>query len=141
VTESTVGLTIAQAMPRSWFALLALAAVCGCAPSFPEGVTGQVVTEDTRSGVPCRLRLWRGAIRPIDGTGEALAEASVTSGRPFEAALRPTGAPDPGAGLLWLTVECEGYFVKVRGIEWSGARTLLPAVDVGQVWVPKRKGS
>jgi hypothetical protein len=108
--------------------------------SFPEGVTGQVVTEDARAGVPCQLRLWRGAIRPLDGRGEALAEARVASGGPFETALRPTGVPDTGEGRLWLTVECEGYFVKVRGVEWSGPRTLLPAVDVGPVWVPKRKG-
>jgi len=120
--------------------LLAAALASGCSSSFPEGVTGEVVTEDTRAGVPCRLRLWRGAIQPLDGRGEALAEAAVKSGAPFEAALRSTGVRDPGEGSLWLTVECEGYFVKVRGIEWKGARTLLPALDVGQVWVPKRKG-
>ena len=120
-------------------ALVAAALACGCSSPLPEGVTGQVVTEDTRPGVPCRLRLWRGAIQPLDGRGEALAEAAVKSGAPFEAALRPTGVEDPGEGSLWLTVECEGYFVKVRGIEWKGARTLLPAVDVGPVWVPKRK--
>ena len=119
--------------------LLVVAFTCGCSSSFPEGVTGEVVTEDTRPGVACRLRLWRGAIQPLDGRGEALAEAQVQSGRPFEAALRPSGVRDSGEGSLWLTVECEGYFVKVRGVEWKGARRLLPAVDVGQVWVPKRK--
>ena len=119
--------------------LVVVALTCGCSSSFPEGVTGEVVTEDTRPGVACRLRLWRGAIQPLDGRGEALAEAQVQSGRPFEAALRPSGVRDSGEGSLWLTVECEGYFVKVRGVEWKGARRLLPAVDVGQVWVPKRK--
>ena len=121
--------------------LVAAALACACCrSSVPEGVTGEVVTVDTRPGVSCRLRLWRGAIQPLDGRGEALAEAAVKSGAPFEAALRSTGVKDPGEGSLWLTVECEGYFVKVRGIEWKGARTLLPAVDVGPVWVPKRKG-
>jgi hypothetical protein len=119
--------------------LLALAATSSCAPSLPEGVTGEVVTEDGKRDVPCLLRLWRGAIRPLDGRGDPLASARVASGKPFEAALRPTGASDPGTGSLWLTVECDGYFVKVRGVEWSGPRRLLPAVDVGPVWVPKRK--
>lgn len=119
--------------------LAAAAALSACAAPFPEGVTGEVVTEDARSGVPCLLRLWRGAIGPLDRRGEALALARVRSGAPFEAALQPTGARDPGQGRLWLTVECEGYFVKVRGIEWSGARTLFPAVDIGPVWVPKLK--
>lgn len=116
---------------------LATVAAPACVPPFPEGLIGEVVTEDSRSGVLCALRLWRGAIGPLDGRGEALAEARVRSGRPFEAVLRPTSARDPGSGRLWVTVECEGYFVKVRGVEWAGVRTLLPAFDIGVVWVPK----
>ena len=114
------------------------AGASACAGVVPEGLVGQVVTEDSRAGVPCALRLWRGAIGPLDGRGEALAQANVRSGGPFEAALTPTQAVDPGSGRLWVTVECEGYFVKVRGIEWSGLRRLLPAFDIGLVWLPKR---
>ena len=126
-------------MSRLRLLALAAAALSACAAPFPEGVTGEVVTEDARPGVPCLLRLWRGSIGPLDGRGEAIALASVQSGAPFEVALRPTGARAAAEGRFWLTVECDGYFIKVRGVEWSGARRLLPALEIGQVWVPKRK--
>lgn len=120
--------------------LLGAALACGCGRALPEGLAGEIVTEDGRAGVPCALRLWRGAIRPLDGSGDPLAETHVRSGQAFEVALRPTGAADPGAGLLWLSVECEGYFVKVRNVDWSGPRTLLPALELGRVWVPRAAG-
>jgi len=104
-------------------------------------VSGEVVTQDGVAGVPCLISAWKGKIKPLDGEGTAIATAQATSGAPFEVDLIATeDPPRSDSSLVWFSLECDGYHTRVRAFEWSAADVLWqPVVDLGRVWVPKRK--
>jgi hypothetical protein len=112
---------------------------CGC--DHPLAVRGEVVTQDRAVGVPCLISAWKGKIRPLDGEGTAIATAQVKSGTPFDVDLIETeDAPRSDSSLVWLTLECEGYHTRVRAFEWSAVDVIWrPVVDLGRVWVPRKK--
>jgi len=107
----------------------------------PLAVRGEVVTQDRAVGVPCLISAWKGKIKPLDGEGTAIATAQVRSGEPFDVDLVETeDAPRSDSALVWFTLECEGYHTRVRAFEWSAADVIWqPVVDLGRVWVPRRR--
>ena len=60
-------------MSRGGLGVVALAATLALAcvrSRYPDVIVGEIVTQDGAI-VDCPVRLWRGAIQPLDGRGEA----------------------------------------------------------------------
>ena len=113
-----------------------LAAATAC--TLPQALSAEIVTQDRAAGVPCRVGVWQGDIGPLDGRGTPLLTASVRSGTAFQVDLTPA-FEQAEASLLWVSFECEGYHVRVRGFESGPFDTLLrPELEIGRVWVPKK---
>jgi hypothetical protein len=125
-------------MPSAVASILALSVLAAAAACrFPQALSAEIVTQDRAVGVPCRVGVWQGDIGPLDGRGTPLLTASVRSGTAFQVDLTPA-LERAEAPLLWVSFECEGYHVRVRGFESGPFDTLLrPEIEFGRVWVPK----
>lgn len=120
-----------------WLAILAVAAMTsGCTLQLV--LSAQVITQDRAVGVPCLIRVWKDDIGPLDGKGTALASATVPSAEIAQLEVR-VEVERTGPTLLWASFECDGYSIRVRAFESSPFDALLlPVVDLGRVWVPKK---
>jgi hypothetical protein len=116
--------------------LLATSACC-----LPVTVTGQIVTQDRVARVPCSLGVWGKEIGPLDGKGTPVATGAARSGEVFYLDVS-VGGPRLEERLYWVTLECAGYHLRVRALEWLPRDCLFgPVVDLGRVWLPKDRGA
>jgi hypothetical protein len=133
--------TVRQSKGRSegllGLALGVLFATTACCS--PVTLTGQIVTQGRALGVPCELGVWEDDILPLDGKGTPTATALTRSGEVFTVDLS-LGGPRFEAHLWWVSLECRGYHLRVRALEWLPRDCLLgPVFDLGRVWVPRRR--
>jgi hypothetical protein len=107
----------------------------------PALIAGEIVAQGDAVGVPCEVAVWQGAIRPLEGRGEPLAVGRARTGGPFVAEMSRTPGHRRRPGWLWISVQCDGYHVRVYAFEWRWlSEWLHPALELGRVFVPKTRG-
>jgi hypothetical protein len=98
-------------------------------------VVAQVITQDRAVGVPCLVRVWKD---PLDRARTPLVSATIPSGEAAEVDVE-VESEGSSSTLLWVSFECEGYNARLRAFESSPFDALLlPVVDLGRIWVPKK---
>jgi hypothetical protein len=125
-------------IPTRLFVVVMIGATIACtrASSYPQGVRGEIRTEDGRSGVPCVIEIHDDP-RP-GSTATAVASTTVKTGETFERELNVARADKRASSLLHVSYACDGYQPRVRALEWGtmGA-AFSPVADLGTVTVSR----